>query len=143
MAFMKPEIYKGGYLVIDGPMGTEYLPHEIADIDNKTLEAWNNQEGNEHNLPGCIRGYVENHSAYSIEREAGILSRLSASGYMDSTPWEPGDSNDLCKAWDICPECFEQCWESETSDRCPGCNVSYPQDYDGCRKAGCSNCNGE
>lgn len=55
----------------------------------------------------------------SIERASGWWSRLSAPGYLDCTDWQgPYTSadealKDLAETHDICPECWQQCWEQE------------------------------
>lgn len=54
-----------------------------------------------------------------IEQAFGWWSRLSAPGYMDCTDWqgpyktERKALTDLAKTHDVCPECWQQCWEQE------------------------------
>jgi hypothetical protein len=55
--------------------------------------------------------------AVSIERASGWWSRLSAPGYLDCTDWqgpyktEDEALADLAETHDICPQCWQQCWE--------------------------------
>ncbi len=105
MAFMTPDIYKGKYAIIDrADGGTDFIP----------------------------AGYVEDVAKDGdiIDYAEGYLGRLSASGYMDRTDWAPiDDATDdddalrrFCDGEDICPHCYEQCWDDETSE-CEGRTV--------------------
>lgn len=81
-------------------------------------------------------------------RERGFYARLSAPGYLDCTDWqgpyasETEARTDLASTHDVCPNCWEDCWE--TDDECievcseceeqhnagePGCPVMGPKGY--------------
>jgi hypothetical protein len=94
MAFMEPEIYHGAYAAVTSKSGeTAYCPSGYEEVDDDD----------------------------TLEIMFGYLGRLSASGYMDATDWSPLTATtydtaviELCDEQDICPKCFEQCWDDET-----------------------------
>jgi hypothetical protein len=61
----------------------------------------------------------EDGDVVSIERTSGWWSRLSAPGYLDCTDWQgPYKTErealiDLAETHDVCPQCWQQCWEQE------------------------------
>ena len=61
----------------------------------------------------------EDGDTVSIEKQSGWWSRLSAPGYLDCTDWqgpyatETEALEDLADTHDVCPECWQQCWEQE------------------------------
>ena len=89
MAFMEPEIYKGTAYLVDGPMGIDFVPRDlVGDLGLKIGETVSDlNPGRLDRLFAALRDYCENHEAYTIGRQSGWLARLSAQGYLDSTPW--------------------------------------------------------
>lgn len=116
MPHMKPQTYTGPYLEIDGPMGTEFLPCDVADITEAELDAWSDSADDEgpQPVPDCLKDYTQNQTANTIERHTGALSRYSAPGYLDRTDWQPGTESDLAESFDVCPTCHDQCWDTST-----------------------------
>ena len=85
--FMSPCVEYGQWYEVDGPDGSEVIPADLicpfAEFD-KDLQ-WNT--GKAFDIPAEFADYCENTKAYSIEPVTGWGARLSASGYMDCTPW--------------------------------------------------------
>lgn len=77
MSFMQPEIYRGNYYAVETREGTYYVPSWLVG-DAATLED--------------VRDYCPA-TPTSMERATGVLARLSAPGYLDSTDWTPYDSS--------------------------------------------------
>jgi hypothetical protein len=87
-AFMEPDIQEGEWVEIDGGQGTEAVPSEYVDMDEvESLKQAVEAEGKA-DLNGMkIQDYFENRVISSIEVKTGWGARMSAPGYMDSTPW--------------------------------------------------------
>ncbi len=72
MAHMEPQYYDGPYVAVDTEdLSTTYLPQDVwADLGEEALES----------------------PASAVTEYDGVLSRLSAPGYMDCTDWTPADT---------------------------------------------------
>jgi hypothetical protein len=91
MGFMRPVVYETDYLDIDGPMGCEVIPCDVADY-RPTKEQSEGAATDRFEIPSEIAMYCENTRAHSIERKHGWVGRYSAPGYMDCTSWTSGES---------------------------------------------------
>jgi hypothetical protein len=88
------------YMEIDGPHGTEIVPCDVDNFDVPEIRDFPKQGDCEDNraIPGPLAMYCENEWAYTIERKAGWVGRMSAPGYMDCTSWIAGDSEESVRA---------------------------------------------
>lgn len=76
-SFMKPCIYEGFYFEIDTDQGTEIIPSDVIGRTAGTDVS-------------AFLDYLEGkplNDAETVECKHGWLSRMSASGYTDCTPW--------------------------------------------------------
>jgi hypothetical protein len=83
-SFMEPEVYETDYIDMDTSNGGEIVPCDVVDYT---------PTGNEGNkIPDELKDYIENAGGelYSIERKHGWVGRMQAPGYMDSTSWTVG-----------------------------------------------------
>jgi len=71
MSFMKPEIYRGSAHVVETSEGIEIVPVDVAGEGASLAD---------------LAQYCDGKPIES-ETRAGVLARLSASGYLDCTPW--------------------------------------------------------
>lgn len=96
MSFMRREIVKGSWLLIDGPRGIDCVPADLCsravlDSFGHTHAEWTvtpDSEGFD-KLAALVSNYTENREdeINSIEMKRGFGARLSAPGYLDCTPW--------------------------------------------------------
>ena len=99
MAFMEKEIYYGDWVMVDGKMGTEYTPAEYVDMDDIDFRKEQIDNGEEASIRGTsLEDYFENALGdgiiYEVDVIKGFGARMSASGYMDSTPWGVFDTEE-------------------------------------------------
>lgn len=107
MPFMKPEIAHFTMLTIDGAHGsTNYVPADLVS-PNPTL--------------ADLADYCEElpDSLDTLQRINGYWARFSAPGYLDCTDWcgpyntEANAIAGLADQYDVCPHCWEQCWDTD------------------------------
>ena len=97
--FMRPEVVHGEMYVLEGSGFAEELSPCPVDVFNPTDVL-------------CKPG-----DSVEITLESGYWSRLQAPGYLDATGWQgPYESEEkalkeLAESYDVCLECWEQCWE--------------------------------
>jgi hypothetical protein len=96
MPFMQPQIYFGGYFLIETTIGTECVPDDVIGRTVGThVEAFANYlEGKPLDDDECV------------EHRSGWLARLSAPGYLDCTDWswhatEQEAENYLMETYDL------------------------------------------
>ena len=84
--FMKHTIEFGTWVMVDGPMGTEWIPADEMDQDEiEQLKKVIDDEGTV-DLDGTrLRKFSENQKAYDLEIVDGYSAYISAPGYMDRT----------------------------------------------------------
>lgn len=69
------ETAEAPFLAVETTAGTWFLPGDVVGTKNVTLDD--------------VRDYVEGEPQEIEVRETGILWRMTAPGYMDSTDWTP------------------------------------------------------
>ena len=90
MSFLQPQIVETAYWAIETPMGTEFIPADVADFDG---DPWDESaEAARPEFVDVFRDYLESDDIQSAERVDGFLWRLSAPGYFDCTDWSPAAS---------------------------------------------------
>jgi hypothetical protein len=108
--FMEPQAVQMKMLHVETTIGTELVPSDLV-----------------HPTPtvGELRDYCEGevrvfHTGdVDCERHEGWYTRFSAPGYMDCTPWSGPYATSreafhaLAEDNNVCPECFEPCWDGE------------------------------
>lgn len=97
MAFMKPQIEYGTWVVVDGPMGTEAIPQDVCGEIPTYLSQDNDYK--RCLIPDALHDYCENREAYSIQTVTGWGARYSAPGYLDCTEWKVFDTEEEAKAY--------------------------------------------
>jgi hypothetical protein len=80
MSHMEPQVEFGTWVIVDGPVGTEFFP---ASLVGKVRP----YRGPRIQVAAELRDYCENREAWSIEVREGWGARLSAPGYLDVSPW--------------------------------------------------------
>ena len=88
MSFMQPEIVFGPWVEVDGPSGTEWID---ADLVGQVEE----YHGSPIPIPEPFATYTENKTATDIKTVQGWGARLSAPGYLDTTPWTVFETEDF------------------------------------------------
>ena len=118
---MIPKILKERWIVIDGPMGTEYLPLNVwaENEANQLLSEFLN-EGKENVFSNWLKDMCENTEAYSLSIKNGFGARLSAPGYMDCTEWSLYETEKEARlyieeSYDVCSYCGESADNSEVN----------------------------
>jgi hypothetical protein len=102
MPFMEPEIVFGDWYMVDGPMGTEYVPtdvepgvppdpHKFVAVSGPGYAGYEYPDGS-FPMPGDLEDYFENTEYWTLEVVSGWGVRLSAPGYLDATPWSVFDT---------------------------------------------------
>lgn len=97
MAFMEPDIVYGDWYMVDGPMGTEWVPtdvepgvppdpHESVSVSGPDYAGYNYPDGS-FPIPDELTDYFENTEYWTLEVVEGWGARMSAPGYLDATPW--------------------------------------------------------
>ena len=93
--FMKPQIEFGEWLEVDGACGIEAIPADLigglswmkydVDYDTDCME----EDSNLRSTLDALEDFIESNidDVTSIKLLEGYGARLSAPGYMDSTPW--------------------------------------------------------
>ena len=112
MPFMQPETAYQGMWHVETDSGTETIPHELVGGD-----VYHPPE------PSDMRPYLES-PAYirtdgwpDASLHEGWYARLSAPGFLDATDWTGPYATEsdaiaaLAKMHDICPRCWETCWD--------------------------------
>ena len=97
-AFMKPEVFKSKGVAIDTSVGTMYLPDDVIKYSGQDTE---DQEEIKKNWEQ-IKDYVEvfkPEDVYSISHADGWFGRLTAPGYLDSTPYQFGKTEKEVKKY--------------------------------------------
>jgi hypothetical protein len=115
MAFMEQQVTsKQAWYMIDGPMGTDYIPadvvgvtvttngkkryatpDEIRDLDETAVDPDSVRQP----VPKALADYTENKESWNIELIEGFGARLSANGYMDCTEWAVFDTAEEAQAY--------------------------------------------
>lgn len=106
MGFMEPQTRRMKMWIVETTHGTEKVPAEFVGLrpERASLQ------------PYCRGGILPR---CPINQEQGWYCRESAPGYIDCTDWEgPYRSEQAaiegyCELHGICPECFDQCWETD------------------------------
>lgn len=97
-SFMKPEIFEGEYVKIDGDNGIIIIPieHISISLDNGVESEY--EELSEDDMESVAQAYQDhfegNAEPFSVSVGSGYIYRLSASGYMDSTDYSVADSKE-------------------------------------------------
>lgn len=71
-SFMQPQVLYGAFYVVETTYGDEVIPFDVLGLVS-----------NPSDFKSYIEGRYKDH-----ELEVGYGARMSASGYMDATPWE-------------------------------------------------------
>lgn len=96
VAFMQPQVYKGGYFKVNTSVGTEIVPADLVGATGGTVAV------------ESLRYYLEGEpdDANEVEgMETGWLARMSAPGYLDCTAWSAYPTE--AAAWAALHEMFE------------------------------------
>lgn len=97
-SFMKPEMFEGEYVKIDGDNGIIIIPieHISISLDNGVESEY--EELSEDDMESVAQAYQDyfegNSEPFSVSVGSGYIYRLSASGYMDSTDYSVADSKE-------------------------------------------------
>jgi len=84
--FMKPVVEYGTWIMVDGPMGVEWVAADLVDLAEVDLLIKQLAEETVLNLEETsLKNYCENREANSIEVVKGYSAYLSAPGYLDRT----------------------------------------------------------
>ena len=110
MPFMKPQAVNQTMLHVETYNGTEYVPAELVG-ENPSAE----------DLQDYVHGEIllTDEGTPDMVREEGFYARFSANGFMDCTDWcGPRPSEEealayLAETHDVCPRCFEACWDTD------------------------------
>ncbi|MEM4360045.1 MAG: hypothetical protein QXT45_05915 [Candidatus Bilamarchaeaceae archaeon] len=73
MGHFEPEVYDGEYYIVDTIYGTYYVPGDFVESDDQ--------------LESFVEGRI-----LEVRQANGVLGRLTAPGYLDSTDWTPYSS---------------------------------------------------
>jgi len=90
-SFMKPELFHGEYVEIDGDNGSIIVPIEHITISLQNGAESEYEDLSEDDMENVAQAY-QNHFAgnaevYDVAVKTGYIHRLSASGYMDCTDY--------------------------------------------------------
>ena len=97
-SFMKPELFHGEYVEIDGDNGSIIVPIEHITISLQDGAESEYEDLSEDDMENVAQAY-QNHFAgnaevYDVAVKTGYIHRLSASGYMDCTEYSASDSEE-------------------------------------------------
>jgi hypothetical protein len=97
-SFMKPEMFQGHYVEIDGDNGIAIIPLENISISLETGDDADYGELSEDDMEEVAQAY-QNHFEGNAEPcfvrvDFGYIYRLSASGYMDCTDYSVAESEE-------------------------------------------------
>lgn len=92
MSFMKLQIFKGDFYLVEGDAGVDMIPADVAgDIG---IPVGCEIQDPEQVLVNAVRDFTENRDIHSIQLRAGFYGRYSAPGYTDATDWVYGETED-------------------------------------------------
>lgn len=98
------------------------MSHMSPEFSNAPFSrvTWSDLDGNPIGEETWIPSEYLEHGQYIHETVTGkYFARFSAPGYMDATDWQgPYDTEeearaDLATTFDVCPGCWEACWDSD------------------------------
>jgi hypothetical protein len=147
MGFMKQQIQKGSWLLIDGNCGTDVVP---ADLFSKPVmesfghnsSEWRVEPDSEGfaALAALVADYTENSDIYSIELKRGFGARFSAPGFMDCTSWTLFDTEEQAQEYLNEEDDSDEEDEEELPDtiQCDSCQAAMINGVF-CHETGCPN----
>lgn len=97
-SFMKPELFHGEYVEIDGDNGSIIVPIEHITISLQDGAESEYEDLSEDDMENVAQAY-QNHFAgnaevYDVAVKTGYIHRLSASGYMDCTDYSASETEE-------------------------------------------------
>ena len=95
---MKPELFHGEYVEIDGDNGSIIVPIEYITISLQDGAESEYEDLSEDDMENVAQAY-QNHFAgnvevYDVAVKTGYIHRLSASGYMDCTDYSASETEE-------------------------------------------------
>jgi hypothetical protein len=91
--YMQPEIFEAYFWELETSDGKAIIPDDEVDLAGAEPGCVFDLEVAK-NLHDAFRPYVAASALYTAEAKHGVLSRLSAPGFMDCTEWSCHDSFD-------------------------------------------------
>ncbi|MFO0964631.1 MAG: hypothetical protein U0793_03460 [Gemmataceae bacterium] len=92
MAFMEHDIQHSLWYLVDGPCGSESIPHDLVGDFWPFPHVRELELGGNVPVPAELSDYCENRTCHSIRLRDGWGARFSAPGYMDCTEWSVFDT---------------------------------------------------